>query len=209
MTDEPATGRTSAGTASRNERSRVSQERILDAAVTALVESGYSGATTLRIQEIAEVTRGRLLHHFPSRDDLLVAAVAHLTEVRVAQLAIDEPWPSDAEARIDRIVERMWEAFDQPYFWASAELWMAARANPRLREALAPHERRVAAYIHEKMAEFFGPTLSRHPDYPVLRDLLITSMRGLALTYTFRTGDFASESFRADWKSISRRILLS
>ena len=58
------------------------QERILDAAVRALVEHGYAGTSTLRIQEIAEVSRGSLLHQFPSRDALLVAAVQHLAEAR-------------------------------------------------------------------------------------------------------------------------------
>ena len=62
----------------REARTATSRARILDAAVACLVESGYSGATTLQIQARAGVSRGRLLHHFPSRDELLVAASRHL-----------------------------------------------------------------------------------------------------------------------------------
>jgi len=55
--------------------------------VACLVESGYSGATTLQIQARAGVSRGRLLHHFPSRDELLVAASRHLATERLRATA--------------------------------------------------------------------------------------------------------------------------
>src|ERR1700748_3836545 len=67
----------------REERTATSRARVLDAAVACLVESGFAGATTLRIQARAGVSRGRLLHHFPSRDELLVAASRHLTSERL------------------------------------------------------------------------------------------------------------------------------
>ena len=190
------------------ERSRTTQDRILQAAVTALVESGYSGATTLRIQEIAGITRGRLLHHYPSRDDLLVAAVTHLSEARMSDLAADVDWPSNPGERIDLIVDRMWETFRQPYFWASTELWLAARANGRLREALEPHERRLSAFIIQKLGTFFGEELTAHPAYPSTRDLLITSMRGTAMTYAFRQLDAAGDPHLATWKATARQALL-
>ncbi len=190
------------------ERSRTTQDRILQAAVTALADGGYSGATTLRIQEIAGITRGRLLHHYPSRDDLLVAAVTHLTEARMSDLAADVEWPSDAGTRIDLIVDRMWETFRQPYFWASTELWLAARANDRLRDALQPHERRLSAFIVQKLESFFGEELVAHPDYPAIRDILITSMRGTAMTYAFRSLDAADDPHLQTWKDSARRALL-
>src|SRR4051794_23090445 len=85
-------------TRTRAQRTSDSRTRILDAAVSALVEGGYSAATTLTIQARAGVSRGRLLHHFPSRDLLLVAAAQHLavkrvrdTEDRLAELLDGSP----------------------------------------------------------------------------------------------------------------------
>lgn len=190
------------------ERSIDTQARILESAVTALVDHGYSGASTLRIQQIAGVSRGRLLHHFPSRDDLLVAAVAHLTEARIASLADDLVWPDGAGERIDLVVGRMWESFREPYFWASTELWIAARANPRLREALQPHERRLGASITGHLATLFGPALASNSHYVMARDLLITSMRGVALTYAFRPRDELRDPHLAQWRAIARDLLL-
>jgi AcrR family transcriptional regulator len=190
------------------DRSRDTQARIMNAAITALVNDGYSGATTLRIQEIAGVSRGRLLHHYPSRDDLLVAAVSHLTEARMAALAEDEHWPTESAARIDVAVDRMWDTFQQDYFWASTELWLASRANDRLRSALEPHERNLSAFIVRKVGSMFGESLSASSNYAMVRDLLITSMRGVALAYAFRPRDPRLDPHIVEWKATARSLLL-
>ena len=75
------------------ERSRVTQQHVLDSAVEVLIELGYSGASTLKIQQRAGVSRGRLLHQYPHRDALLVAAVQHIAEARVASAGRRSRWP--------------------------------------------------------------------------------------------------------------------
>src|SRR3954469_5005913 len=98
----------------RAERTATSRARILDAAVACLVESGYAGATTLRIQARAGVSRGRLLHHFPSHDELLVAASPPLATERLRATAARISGLSRALTggeRLDRAVELMWETF--------------------------------------------------------------------------------------------------
>ena len=77
---------TAAGSRTRSERSADSRLLILDAAVACLVEDGYAGASTLAVQARAGVSRGRLLHHFPSRAQLLVAAAEHLSTHRLAEV---------------------------------------------------------------------------------------------------------------------------
>ena len=68
---------------SRSERTADSRLLILDAAVACLVEEGYAGASTLAVQARAGVSRGRLLHHFPSRAELLVAAAEHVATTQL------------------------------------------------------------------------------------------------------------------------------
>lgn len=57
---------------------------VLDAAMWSLVEHGYPGTTTQRVQECAGVCRGALLHRSESKAELLVAATHHLAEMRLA-----------------------------------------------------------------------------------------------------------------------------
>nr|WP_256788190.1 helix-turn-helix domain-containing protein [Frankia sp. AvcI1] len=77
--DDPEPRRT------QRQRRASSRELILDAAVRGLFEDGYARTTTVAIQTRAGVSRGRLLHHFPSREDLLVAAAQHLAGERIEE----------------------------------------------------------------------------------------------------------------------------
>src|SRR3954470_10776868 len=162
------------GPRSRSERSADSRLLILDAAVACLVEDGYAGASTLAVQAPAGVPRGRLLHHFPSRAELLVAAAEHLATTqldevgrRAAALMDDEP---TGRERVDRGIELMWATFQEPPFWAAMELWMAARTDPALRAALRGEERRLPAPLAAVAARPWGsPTPSGVPRSPVPR----------------------------------------
>lgn len=197
--------------ASREERTAESRARILDAAVACLVESGYAGATTLRIQARAEVSRGRLLHHFPSRELLLVAASHHLAVQRLAAAVerIDDDGAGlTGPARLDRGVDLLWRTFSQPYFWAAVELWTAARTDDDLRAALLPQERELGAAIRAGLDRFFGPDLTAHPRYPQVRDLLFTSMRGVGLTYAIDPRDPATDPHLPLWKQTARALLV-
>ncbi len=194
----------------REERTATSRARILDAAVACLVESGYGGATTLRIQARAGVSRGRLLHHFPSRDELLVAASRHLTTERLRSTA--ERIHSLSRSltggeRLDRAVELMWEAFSEPHFWAAVELWTAARTNDGLRRSLLQEERQVGAAIRAGADSFYGPQLVAHPRYTQVRELVLTSMRGVGLTYAFDPRDPATDPHLRIWKDMARTLL--
>lgn len=192
----------------QGERTAISRRRILDAAVELLYSQGYSSATTLRIQQEAGVSRGRLLHQFPSREDLLIAAVDHLVTTRIENLTSRTEWPEDPEERIAEAIETMWSTYHQPYFWASTELWLAARSNGELRRTLLPQERRVGRMVRETSDSFFGPDLCAHPNYLSVRELLSNAMRGVALTYALEPRDHRTDPHLDVWIRISTTLLL-
>ena len=102
---------TAPGSPRRRADAERSIARILDAAVDCLVEEGYAGASTLAVQARAGISRGRLLHHFPSRAELLVAACDHLVttqleEVRRRSVALMADGPTGRE-RVDRAIDLM------------------------------------------------------------------------------------------------------
>ena len=194
---------------SREQRTSDSRQRILDAAVACLVESGYAGTTTLTIQARAGVSRGRLLHHFPSKETLLVAAAQHLAASRFSSdgLAAAD-LPDDPAARIDAAVEAMWSTFAQPYFWASVELWTAARTDPALAAALLPAERRLGAAIRQTVDAVFAAIDATGAErYPLVRETLLTAMRGVALTYGFDPREPTTDPHLEQWKELARLLL--
>jgi AcrR family transcriptional regulator len=195
---------------SREQRTSDSRTRILDAAVACLVESGYAGTTTLTIQARAGVSRGRLLHHFPSKETLLVAAAQYLATTRFAADGLTATDLPDAETdpggRLDRAIEVMWLTYQQPYFWASIELWTAARTDPALARALLPAERRLGAAIRQTVDAIFE-AYAGSPHYTTVRETLLTSMRGAAMTYGFDPRDPATDPHLDQWKELARALL--
>jgi AcrR family transcriptional regulator len=211
MTAEQLARDAAPGPRTRSERTADSRLLILDAAVACLVEEGYAGASTLAVQARAGVSRGRLLHHFPSRAELLVAAAEHvattqLEEVRHRAAALMDDEPTGRE-RVDRAIDLMWTTFQEPPFWAAMELWTAARTDPALRGALRGEERRLRAAIAAVADGIWGPEIARAPLYADLTELLFTSMRGVALLYAFEDRPAATDPHLALWKRLAARML--
>ena len=73
----------------RDDQRRETRGRIVDAAVRSFVENGYAATTALGVQRDAGVSRGALLHHFPTSEALSAAAVARLVEINL-QAVSDE-----------------------------------------------------------------------------------------------------------------------
>src|SRR5690242_20163945 len=158
--------------APRTQQQRRDETRraLLDATVESLIEVGFARTTTLEVQRRADVSRGALLHHFPSKAELLVAAVDHLAVMRARELkllagqlpeerprgdAIESgPRPKDrthlaprgplggaARARTDAVIGLLWQCFSGAFFQVAMELRTAARTDPELRPVLASAER--------------------------------------------------------------------
>lgn len=60
------------------ERTEETRRRLLDAAVDVLASKGYAGFRTADVAAIAGVSRGAQTHHFPSKDELVMAVVEHV-----------------------------------------------------------------------------------------------------------------------------------
>jgi AcrR family transcriptional regulator len=197
-------------------RSAGSRELILDAAVACVVEEGYAGATTLRVQQRAGVSRGRLLHHFPSREVLLAAAAEHLAlaRIRASEQMVrdilanlpDDPERSEQQ-RCDQCVELMWESYHGRHFWAATELWLASRTSQALAEVLLPAERQIGETLRMSLEHSFGYELAKRPRFRELCRMLLTSMRGAALTYASPEREPSTEPMLTEWKALAREML--
>src|SRR5664279_1835859 len=94
--------------APRTQQQRRDETRraLLDATVESLIEVGRR----------ADASRGALLHHFPSKTELLVAAVDHLAEMRAAELKVLAAGLPDGRSRTDAVLELLWQCFSGTFF---------------------------------------------------------------------------------------------
>ena len=185
------------------ERRAATRAALVRATVESLVELGYAHTTTQEVQRRAGVSRGALTHQFTSKLDLLIAAVDHLYEEfsgSVRQAAAE--LPADPASRIRLGIELVWDRFHGPLFVAAMELWIAARTDAELRAALLPHERRLGAQLRELAAEVFGEQVARHPKSEAMYQVLLTSMRGQALTFLLQPDAPRDGQYLRHWLAI-------
>lgn len=165
----PAVRRTQA------ERSAAMRTRLLDATIECLVSYGYSGTTTPRIAELAGVTRGAQIHHFRSKEDLVVAAVEHLaqqrTQAAIRELGQVRSIPDPVATALDFL----WEAHQGPMFIATVELWVAARTD----RVLAQHIERVEGVVNGTLVAAIAQLMPGHPAQKEIRNIVYTAMDAL------------------------------
>lgn len=201
---EVSAARTPGRRATHKERSALMRRRLLEATVASLVDRGYSGTTTLEVQQRAGVSRGALLHHYSSRTELILAAVEHLMRERLIALqSVTEPPPG--EDRLAWAVRTIWSTFDGPLFSASLELWLASRNDAELRAALLPQERVFGAASNEWAASLFGPAAA-HPQFPVFLEILLDAMRGAAARRVLRSPS-SDERLLTEWTLLAEKLL--
>jgi AcrR family transcriptional regulator len=162
---------------SQHERTAATRARVIDATVAALVEDGYAAATISRVQERAGVARGTLLHHFPTRAALLVAVVEDVAARRLSVLEDDARL--EASGGWDGAVDLVWSDLQSPVFLAVLELWVAARTDADLRDALVPVERTVFESVHRAVTALVADD---DPRVPTLVQFTIDLLTGSTMT---------------------------
>lgn len=81
------------------------RERILAAALLEFAENGYRGASLARIAERVELSQAGLLHHFKSKERLLVAVLDYRDELDVRKFDIEAAEGIDVLRGMVRVVE--------------------------------------------------------------------------------------------------------
>ncbi len=158
------------------------RRRLMEATVDSLVELGWSGTTTTVVSQRAGVSRGAQLHHFPSKHELVVAAVEFIAERRRSEMdTVLEGLPDEGRTRA--ALEALSAQFTSPIFFAALELWVAARTDDTLRAEVGDLERRVGRETHAHAVTLLGIDESRGRNRQLVQATL-DLVRGLGLAAT-------------------------
>ncbi|MYT91698.1 TetR family transcriptional regulator [Streptomyces sp. SID8359] len=160
--------------APKQDRSRATRKRLLEAAVACLAEHGWAGSTVSVVAERAGVSRGAAQHHFPTREDLFTGAVEYVAEERSAAL---RALPVQGRAEV---VAALVDLYTGPLFRAALQLWVAASNEEQLRPRVTELEARVGRETHRIAVELLGADESRPGARETVQGLLDMA-RGLGL----------------------------
>jgi len=124
------------------------RERLLDATVECLISHGWAGTSTTLVSQQAGVSRGAQLHHFPTKNALVLAAVAHLSERRAQELEQAAANLPRGKRRTRALLEMFADHYTGDVFTAALELWVAARTDPELIGPVADLETQIGRGAH-------------------------------------------------------------
>jgi AcrR family transcriptional regulator len=182
----------------QQDRSRATRAGLLEAAITCLAELGYQASTVAVVAERAGVSRGAAQHHFPTRDALFTAALEHVTHVRAEELRREfSELPGDRPSTAE-VIELTFSLFTGPLFRAALTLWVAAAAEPSLRDQIVPLEARVGREIHRVVVSLLGVDES----VPGVRETVQAALdlaRGLGLANLLTDDSRRRRRIAAQW----------
>jgi AcrR family transcriptional regulator len=162
-------------------RSFATRTQLLDATIACLDELGFARTTTTEIAQRAGVSRGAQLHHFPTKQELVVTAVEHLFERRHTEfMAAFAARPADSHP-LEAAIDLLWANVNGPVFHAFLELLVAARTDPGLHARVAPLTQRFSRRVEATFQELFGDRLARGPLFSTAPRFAFALLDGLAL----------------------------
>ncbi len=164
----------------QEERSAETRGRLKEATIEALATLGYRGASTTVICRLAGVSRGAQLHHYPTKAELMAAAVDHLFERRHGLLRDALEAAPPGKDRVGLGLDMLWSIFSTDAHAAWMELVVAGRTDPELAAQLLR--------VENKMVEAGRLTCARlldgDPDDPriaAVTRMVLALFEGLAL----------------------------
>ena len=147
--------------APKQDRSRITRERLLAASLDLLATQGWAATTVGAVAAAAGVSRGAAQHHFPTREDLITAALQEMVDQRLRHVregGVDLPAAGPERTRY--VAEMIVESYCSDLFKAAVHVWTAAVSDPALRERLLPLEAHMSREVMLIAAEALEVDLS-------------------------------------------------
>jgi len=115
------------------ERRETTRKQLLDAAAKLIRQKGFGGLRTIEVASLAGVSRGALMHHFPSKHALVVAVLIHVNEVTFAQSTRRAQLARSSSDPIAEIIKDAQDFFLGDYFFIELAIAMSDESTRRLR----------------------------------------------------------------------------
>jgi AcrR family transcriptional regulator len=158
------------------ERSAATRSILLESAIQCLFENGYGATSTISVAERAGLSRGAMLHQFPTKADLMTFVVEAVFEQEVDLYHdllkdIDDP-----RTRLLAYPQAVWTVLSRPAGVAVLEIIQGSRSDTALAEKLAPTHAKINAIVRRELQSEFpkGPSMA-------LLELIVGAVRGLSM----------------------------
>lgn len=139
-------------------RSAATRERLLDATIDCLVELGWAATSTTEVVRRAGVSRGAQVHHYPTKEDLVLAAVEHLVDRRIDEYQAAFAQMAPGARTVGAAFDLLWANYQGGTFEAWIEFAVAARTSPALHTRFVELEQHIQQTTLDIFVRMFPET---------------------------------------------------
>ncbi|MFT4826479.1 MAG: AcrR family transcriptional regulator [Halioglobus sp.] len=185
----PSEDSAATGASWQAQKSAMTRDKILDAAIECFITLGYTKVTTAKVSDTAGVSRGAMLHHFPSKLELIRAAIEYLHDKLLedfTQRMSDIPASLQGRHKRRAGLDAYYDHLHCDLFAAYHELSVAGRTDPEMDEILQQSVERFEDHILESNKTLWKEWSERGDLYMLAMDLTKFLMEGMAVGHIGR-----------------------
>lgn len=185
------------------ERSDAMRSRLLAATLELVSQEGWAQVSTQRICARAGVSRGAQTHHFPTKNDLLIAAVREIVARYQRQMDVALARGDERETNLEFLFDFLWDACFEGHL---LECWMEAMVAARTDAALRETVRRTDTRSLESMRAL-GEGCARteqapRADVADVVELTVYLLRGMVVQHGVHPDDSERRRLYEVWKRL-------
>jgi AcrR family transcriptional regulator len=174
-------GRAPARRRTQAERSEQTRTRILKASADLIRTRGYARFRTADVAAAAGLSRGAQLHHFPTKDALVVATLAYVFEQaqslsRRRAASIDRP-----RDLIEAVIEDAREFFFSEHFKVAIDIVLSTSTHQSVRKHITDMSRKARRPVETAWTEALSASGVPGPLAADLVALTLGVVRGMAI----------------------------
>jgi len=165
------------------QKSAMTRDRILDAAINCFINLGYTHVTTAKVATAAGVSRGAMLHHFPSKTELIQASVEFLHDKLLedySERVSAIPAPLKGKKRRRAGLDAYWEHLTGDLWVVYHELCVASRTDPELKAILENSQQLFEDHVRESNTQMFAEWNGHGERFLLAMDVTKFLMEGMA-----------------------------
>lgn len=158
------------------ERSAATREALLNAAISSLYKGGFGSTTIGAVADLAGVSRGAILHHFPTKNDMMTYVMDNIYDYQIREirrLLAEQPGQREKLLALPDII---WKVLSEDSGIAVLEILVGSRSDEDLASRIRPIQAIIAERSRETLIDALGGELT-----PALTRLLPWALRGIAL----------------------------
>ncbi|MEP2783575.1 MAG: TetR/AcrR family transcriptional regulator [Pseudoruegeria sp.] len=190
------------------ERSAVTQHKILHASLTLIAERGLAHISTQDIARHADVSRGAMLHHFPTRSSLIQATYALMLHEEAERLREFARLLKAGQNRLKALTEYIWKRYQSGVFQVSMDYISEARVNKAELAYVTDESQRFNEALndvwHVELAAFGCDADTRQ----TMMNEFMCLVRGMAFQSQWRRDPEYFNNMLANWLSRAQSVLI-